>query len=396
MRRSRLALLDSLYGDLLPDERFGLGLSKTPVSRIGPPSGGSFSDPRLRGLDGGKISASSARYSVLTGDPYEAVAREQQNLGRRLPSSFDAPSAQLGRRSLTGKLPQDDRIYQDLRNDRSVYNAGSVAGMHETFAGGTGRMGSDPYNWDARHRFGYGQLGNRGTGYSERWDTAAGKERSAGRLTKTGSFDQAVQWDRPYLQLRARSDNENGPVVEPEGSYEGNALIRLTAGNFEDGQGVQRRTFWIGGGLVAVFDLQGWNNVRLNIREILEGTFVEFAWTREGLHGENRTLYFPETYTTAATSSPVPEGAYAVTIENPVPAVSGTTVTLEWIGQIGGVVFTFTEQVSDNSVVAFPRPYQFFGVPIPVLAPTFRIAPLAGAPATMADTIDICWQLRPI
>ncbi len=332
------------------------------------------------------------RYSLLSGDPYEKVARDQQDMGRRLPSSFDAPSAQQGRRSLSGKLPRSS--YQDL-GDASVYNAGSIAGMHETYQGTYGVPSSDPWNWDARHRFGYGQTGSRGAGFSDRWDVANAKERTAGRLTTTGAFDQAVQWDRPYLQMRARSLGQN-PVHEPEGDYEGCATIRITTGNFQDGQGSQRRTFWLGGGMVAAFDLQGWNTVKINVLEILDGTFVEFAWTREGLHGDNRTLYYPDTYDTSADSSPVPEGAYAIWIENPNPAVPGTTVTLEWIGQRGGVVRTLSQDVSDNSAVAFTRPYAFFANPIQAIAPTFRISPTAGAPATMGASVDIAWMLRPI
>lgn len=389
-RLGRRIVTPDMFG---PEERFGLVHSAgsrgvRPSSSSGLGHGGELE----RSASG---SASGHRYGVMAGDPYEQVARDQQDMGRRLPSSFDTPSAQAGRQSLSGKLPAQDRVYEDLRNDRSVYNAGSIAGMHESFAGSYGSMGSDPYNWDARHRFGYGPMQSRGVGYSDRWDTAQGKERTAGKLTQTGKFDQAVQFERPYLQLRARSTPQAG-VVQPEGTYEGNALVRLTAGNFQDGQGVQRRTFWIGGGLVAAFDLQGWNNVNLNLIELMDDTFVEFAWTREGLHGESRALYFPQTYTTGATSSPVPEGAYALLIENPVPAVSGTTVTLEWTGQVGGAVFTFSQMVSDNSVVAFPRPYWFFGIQIPAMAPTFRISPTAGAPATMGATIDIVWLLRPI
>lgn len=386
-----LVLRDRVRSDLFdPTETFGLVHASSSRSRA--PSPGSAPGPGRPSPAAAPSSAAGRRYSVMTGDPYEQAARDQHDQGRRLPSSFDAPSAQLGRRSLTGKLAKSG--HQDL-GDSSVYNAGSLAGMHETYYGTYGAMGSDPWNWDARHRFGYGPMQSRGTGYSDRWDTAQGKERTAGRLTETGSFDQAVQWERPYLQLRARSLGQN-PVSQPEGNYEGNAVIRLTAGNFQDGQGQQVRRFWIGGGLVACFDLQAWNNVRINVQQIMPGTFVEFAWTREGLHGESRALFFPETYTTSAVSSPVPEGAYALLIENPSPAVAGTTVTLEWTGQIGGAVQTFTQNVSDNSPVAFARPYWFFGVQIPAMAPTFRISPTAGAPATMGATVDLCWLLRPI
>lgn len=369
-------------------ERFGLAPTTT---RMSTPRSTGFGEPLSTSGSRG-MTPSEKRYNVMSGDPYEQVVRQQQEMGRRMPSMLDTPSAQQGRRSLSGKLPQESRIYQDLRGDNAAYGAGSIAGMHETMSGTIGSMGSDPYQWDARHRFGYGQLGARGSGYSERWDTAQGKERTAGKLTTTGSFDQAVRPDRPYLQLRARSNNENSPVIQPEGEYEGNALIRVTAGNFEDGQGVQRRTFWVGGGLVAVFDLMGWNNVRINIQEILAGTFVEFAWTREGLHGDNRSLYFPDRYTEAAISSPVPEGAYAVSIENPTPGVAGNTATIEWTGQVGGSAFTFSQGVSDNAQmgVGVARPYGFYGTPVPVLAPTFRITHPA------VDSFDLVWWLRPI
>lgn len=368
-------------------ERFGL--SPTPT-RVTTPRSTDFGEtlPVRSGVAG--LSPSERRYNILSGDPYEQVARQQQEMGRRLPHSFDAPSAQRGRKSLSGKLARSSHV--DLHGDHAVVNAGSVAGMRETMSGAFGSPSSDPYNWDARHRFGYGQLGVRGSGYSDRWDSAHGKERTAGRLTTTGAFDQAVRPDRPYLQLRARSDSDNGPVVMPEGSYEGNALVRVTAGNFEDGQGAQRRTFWIGGGLVAVFDLMGWNNVKINVLQILAGTYVEFAWTREGLHGDNRTLYFPDLYTTEAGSSPVPEGAYAVVIENPTPAVGGNTATLEWTGRINGAPRTFTQTVSDNAQmgVGVARPYAFYGSPIQVLAPTFRIT--HGA----VTDFELIWMLRPI
>lgn len=345
-------------------------------------------------MAGRRLTLVDSRRELFSGESYDQVAREQQDMGRRMPSSFDVPAGQRGRRSMAGKL--GGGIHQDLGSGRSVYDASSIAGLHQTYAGTTGAAGSDPYNWDARHRFGYGELGARGSGFSDRWDAAKGRERTAGRLEKVGAFDQTVRPERPYLQLRARATDPNGPVVEAEGSYEGNALIRITAGNFQDGQGVQRREFWLGGGFVAAFDLNGWNNVKINILEILDGTFVEFAWTKEGLAGSNRTLYYPETYTTSALSAPVPEGAYAVSIENPAPATPGTTVTVEWIGQLGGSVFTFSQWVSDNSAVAFPRPYAFFADEIDVRAPTFRIAPTVGAPATMGDTVDLLWSLRPI
>jgi hypothetical protein len=358
------------------------------LSVVGQP----YSDPRLRGLSGGSValhtaagasqqaaaSRSERAYSVMNPDPYAAAAIRDQELGHRLPIQYQAPSSLAGRPSLTGHRPSSG--YENMYPDHSVFDSRSVAGQRQTQWGTSGTPMSDPYNWDARRQFGYGDMRSR-DGYSQDWDTPANKERTAGRLSTTGSFDQAINPARPYLQLRARGDS-----TQAEGSFSGNALIRVTAGNFENGQGSQVREFWLGGGLVAAFDLMNWNNVRINILEIMDDTWVEFAWTSEGLHGGDRDLYKPEHYVASADVAAVPEGAYAVIIENPVPAVAGTTIDINWVGYIGGAAFTFTEQVSDNSAVAAPRPYAYFANPVRVKAPAFRIG----------TTVDLVWVLRPI
>lgn len=335
-----------------------------------------------------QTSLSRSQYDVMTGDPYEQAARREQEMGRRLPSSFDTPAAQRGSRSLAGKLPN---LHQDLSGGHAVYDAASVAGMHTTFSGTIGNT-PNPYYWDDRHRFGYAEGGVRGPGFSDRWDVPHAKERTAGRLEQTGSFDQAVRAERPYLQLRARATDPNGPVVQPEASYQGAALVQITAGNFEDGQGVQQRTFLLGGGFVGAFDLQGWNNVRIDVQELLAGTYVEFAWTRNGLSGDNRSLYLPDRYTTSATGDPVPEGAYALVIENPTPLVAGNTATVDWISRFNGAAFTITQGVSDNAQmgVGVARPYAFYGTPIEVYGETFVINHAA------TNNFDIMWLLRPI
>lgn len=329
-------------------------------------------------------------YALTHPDPYSNAARAAVEMGHRLPSPFQAPQT-MGRRDPASQLGLPPSVYADMHSPASVFSTQSVAGVHETYAGSVGRVDPTPVPWDARHRMGYAQLGTRGAGYSDQWDTPQGRERTGGRLTKTGKFDQNVRTGLPYLQLRARSDLTQGPVDTAEAEYEGNALIRVTAGNFQDGQGVQRRTFWLGGGFVAVFDLMGWNNVTINILEILDGTFVEFAWTKEGLHGDNRTLYYPQRYTTAAKGEPVPEGAYALAIENPLPATAGNTATVEWIGRLNGSPFTFSQNVSDNAnIPASPRPYAFYGSPITTYAPTFRIT------HGSVTSFDLVWLLRPI
>jgi hypothetical protein len=371
-------------------ERFGGGGSAPGGAAI------PYVDNRLRGIDPAAVGAhgpnaankgydaSARRYAVMSGDPQEQAVRHEAQLGRRVPAQYQTPSAQAGLPSVTGQHPSEDGIYQDMHSPEAAWNAAAVAGQRQTQWGTQGARtdtAGGPW-WPARQRFGYGEAGYRGAGYSEEFDSGQNLERRAGRLTATTAFDQEVSETHPYLHIRAR-----GESTQVEGTYEGNALIEVTVGNFgAEGGAEDRRRFWVGGGLLGVFNLRGWNNVRIEVVEILDGTFVEFAWTQDGLPGDNSTLLLPQVYTASANVMPVPNGAYAVTIENPAPAIVGTVINLQWIGRIGGAPFTFTTQVSDNSVVATPRPYVYFCSVTPVLAPAFRI-----------DTsVDLVWWLRTI
>lgn len=359
-------------------DRFGATVSHG--VRAGSPAG--FTDPRLRGLDLAPGAASGAsggydmaarRYAITQGDPYEEAARRERDIGHRFPLPYQAASALAGR----PHSPTDP--FADLNNENAVWSAGSIAGQHMTQMGTVGNASAP--DWDARHRFGYGQLGARGTGYSEEWDQSQSLERKAGRLTTTGIFEQAVNPEWPYLNL-----STGGARTEAEGTYRGNALLAVTAGRYETSGASQSRTFLLGGGFIGAFDLKGWDVVKVNVRELLVDTFVEFAWSTYGLSGEDRTLYFPQRYISAATSIPVPEGAYELFIENPNPAVAGTTVTLEWTSRLTGAPFTFSSDVSDNQGAAAPRPNWFFGLPIKVLGSGFRIT----------SDADVIWGLRPI
>lgn len=365
-------------------ERFGSLPTLTP--EVG------FVDPRLRGLDlsgggaapQGGYDLAAARLAVTRGDPYDQVARREREIGRRSPLPYQTPSAMAGDPSLYGRPVEQTNIHQDLSSSQAVVPAHSVSGQRQTHAGSYGARtdtAGGPW-WDARHRFGFGQMGSRGTGYSEEWDTPANRERRSGRLYNTTSFSQEVDPNWPWLRLRARGDS----TVAGEGTYSGNALIRVTSGLHEGGGAEQTRTFWLGGGFTGNFDLKGWDQARIEILEILDGTFVEFAWSTEALPGDNSTLYFPQAYTTSGLVTAVPEGAYAVTIENPTPAVPGALINLIWQGRLSGAPFTFTQPVSDNSPVAGTRPNVYFGEPIPTLGPAFRI-----------DTsVDLVWWLRTI
>lgn len=393
-RSARLVpdLDDEVFGGDLSNTRFGAA----PGPSAAPRPGAGYVDNRLRGLNPSNVGvqgtnaanagydAASRRYAVISGDPLAQAVHNEQQRGRRVPAQYQTPSAQAGLPSISGRAPADDRIYTDMHPDGSAWNSSAVAGQRQTHWGTQGARtdtSGGPW-WPARKRFGYGQAKYRDAGYSQEFDTEQQLERRAGRLTTPTTFDQEVDSSYPYLHLRA-----GGTSVQPEGTYFGNALMKVTVGNFGvEGGAEDIREFWVGGGLVAVFDLKGWNNVRIQVEELLAGTFVEFAWTTEGLPGDNATLLLPQSYVSDGLVQPVPSGAYAVSIENPIPGVPGTTVQLEWIGRLGGAVFNFTQEVSDNSPVAGPRPYVYFGEPIPVLAPSFRID----------ANVDLVWWLRAI
>jgi len=382
MRRRRERLLDD--GDL---ESFGaLGGSAPVVSRVAsaPSASPGYVDNRLRGINPDSVGLAStkvnpydAQAAVLRGDPNQLAVRQASELGSRIPAHLQSPSAQMGLPSVTGVAPADQAYYTDLHSDHAANPSGAVAGQRQTHWGTTGARTDTAGGawWDARKRFGYGQMGARDAGYSEEYDNPVAQERTAGRLENPTTFDQEVMPHRPYLHIRARGTSAQG-----EGTYEGMAIVQVTAGNFQHGAAEVRR-FWVGGGIIAAFDLRGWDNVRIDIEELLDNTYVEFAWTADGLMGNARWLLFPEAYTTAATTVAVPDGAYAVAVESPTPGVPVTT-TLTWTGRRpGNAVWTMTEIVGDPTVTN-----TYYGAPIDVKAPTFRLD----------RSVDLLWYLRPI
>lgn len=375
-RRQRLFDVDDIesFGDLGARASVGSRVSSAPQGYV---------DNRLRGihpdtvgLAGGRQNPYDTQAAILRGDPNRLAVRQASELGNRIPVQLQSPSAQAGMPSVTGVSPQDQAFYSDLHSEHAVNPSHSVSGQRETQWGTFGARTEDQGGWwDARRRFGYGQLGARDAGYSSEYDNPVAQERTAGRLETTTTFDQEVMPHRPYLHLRAR-----GTSVQAEGTYAGNAIMRVIAGNFQHGAQEVRR-FWIGGGILATFDLRGWDNVRIELEQLMDDTFVEFAWTADGLMGNSRWLLFPDAYTTAATTIAVPDGAYAVAIESPTPGVP-TTTTLQWTGRRpGNAVWTMTEVVGDPTVSNL-----YYGQPIDVKAPTFRLS----------TSGDILWYLRPI
>ena len=375
------------------DEMFGLEVFGAPARRQGSPLASSSPhvvDARLRGvsplgLSGARPGASRAdrSYKVTHGDPYDEVARKEAEIGRRMPLPYQSASA------LAGTLPMNKQRYQtqyeDLHNEHAVYAAPTVAGRRMTAVGTYGADQAQTIPWTARDRFGYGRLGARGGGgYDETWDARNARERRSGRLTDTTRFSQAVDHRYPFLFIVAR-----GEAVPGVGDLvNGNARIRVTAGLSETGGAEVIREVWLGGGLTARFDMQGWDQVTIQVLDLLDGTNVQFAWVTNGLQSANAqgSLYLPQRVTRGAGAQPVPEGAYAVVVEDPSLAVPGTTVDLVWT--TFGAAFpgdvTMSVEVDDGASGTTNQ----FGQPLPVLGTAITFVG--------AGTLDVVWFLRSI
>jgi hypothetical protein len=340
-----------------------------------------LSGMRVGGLTGGGRRGDHA-YAVTHSDPYEEVARKEAELGRRMPLPYQAPSA------LAGQLPMSNDRYQSqyehLHSEHAVYAAPAVSGRRMTQAGTFGMDQAQVIPWTARDKFGYGRIGARGGGgYDEWWDARNARERRSGRLSDTTRFSQAVDHRFPFLHLVAR-----GVVTVPERTIDGNARVRVTAGLSETGGAEAIREFWIGGGLTARFDMQGWDQVTIEVLDLVDGTNVQFAWVTNGLQASDSqgTLYLPQRVARGGVGIPVPEGAYAIVIEDPALALPGTVVPVTWT-TVGAALpgnVTFSVDVDDGASGTTNQ----FGQRLPVLGTTVDFGGVG--------TLDVVWFLNSI
>jgi len=371
-----------------------------------PRSGGfTFSDPRLEGIPGLSVGPSvggmalgggragvgtqgsgydlaAQRYAVTHEDPYAEVARREAEIGRRMPLPYQTSSA------LAGQLPSPERMesqYTEVRDRSAAYEAASISGQHVTQWGTTGTPLVRPATWDMRQQFGGYQMNSRNA-FSEEWDARGGRERRSGRLQANSTkMSQRVDSRFPYLRLRAK-----GVTSDAGNAYDGNAQVRVTAGISETGGAESVRTFWLGGGFVAEFDLQGWDQCTVEILQILTGTYVEFSWTVNGLQSGNKDLYLPQRITPAAGGTAVPEGAYGIIVEDPTPAVPATTLTMTWTtadAAGGGADLVFSQVVGDDGTSSG----LYFGQVLRVLGTNLQWTLPMGV-----LTVDVVWVLRTI
>jgi hypothetical protein len=363
-----------------PKDRYGL------APRRG--SSPSYTDARLRGLSmrtssGARSSSESGydfsarAYQVTHEDPYEEQARREQELGRRMPAPYQAASALAGTLPFGQSPAYYKSQYEDLHSDASVWPAASEAGRRMTQSGTFGSNEFEPDMWDARARAGFGRSGSRGPGFDEEWDARGGRERRSGRVTAVGLFSQKVDPRWPFLYLAAKGD-----VTSGGNAYSGNAFLRVEAGLSETGGAEQVRDFYLGGGMTAQFDLHGWDTATIRVTRILAGTWVEFAWVTNGIRTDT-TLFYPQTFVPAAGAVQVPQGAYALYIEDPTPAVPATITNVTWITQgagVGGADLSFLVEVGDTNT------NNQYGQPLPTL----------GTAVQISAAVDAVWALRGI
>jgi hypothetical protein len=298
-----------------------------------------------------------------------------------MPAPYQTPSA------LAGALPfgQDPSYYasqyEDLHSDASVWPAASEAGRRMTQSGTFGSNEFEPDMWDARARAGFGRSGSRGPGFDEAWDTSGSRERRSGRVSEIGVFSQKVDPRWPFLYLAAK-----GVAVSGGNTYLGNAFLRVVAGLSETGGAEQVRFFYLGGGMTAQFDLQGWDAVTVRVISLLANTFVEFGWVTNGIRTET-TLYYPQRFVPGAGAVAVPQGAYALYVEDPTPGAGPTITDVTWWTQgagTGGADLSFLVEVGDVSTL------NQYGQPLPTLGTSVQIAAPGGV------SVDAVWALRGI
>ena len=133
----------------------------------------------------------------------------------------------------------------------------------------------------------------------------------------------------------------------------------------------------MGGGWTGQFNLQGWDTVKIEVLELLTNSNVQFAWSSEGLENGNQDLFLPESVDTGV-PLPVPNGAYAILVEDPTGGVP-TTLAWETILTAG-----FTDIVT--TFAGGP----LYGQPIPTKGTLFSVIQAGAA------TVDVVWLLRPI
>jgi hypothetical protein len=283
------------------------------------------------------------KYAGQHADPYEQIALNYKQAGRRFPTPEGAA------RSLyyADVIRESNPGYAWLAEE--PYSAASVAGIRHTHFGI--KAPTDPrldYYEDARIK-----AEMKANYFQDEWGIAGIGYRRSGLLT-SGTFEQAVPKAFPWLALEASRTTASD-----------SAQITVVAGMSEGGS-TMSRTFFLGGGFTACFLVDGYDNVSVTLDATSPGTEVKFAWVISGNQGGDLNLYRPFEVTApmVGVAQPVPEGAYKV-------ITAATDAAWSWgTGLIPGFAITGVTAATEN----------------PVLGSTY----------TPGIVNDVTWVLRPI
>lgn len=340
----------------------------------------------------GVASFAEAQLQVSRPSDERAQLSMDRAMGYRIPSPYDSPSALKDFGVIRRHEPPPFPERRGSRN--ALYSPAAAAGVRTDDSGRIGaiRPNTDPYAmpWGNRDFVGYVPGGFRGPGLDPSTDLIQGEAqaiRRSGTLRIPTKFSQRVDERWPFLQLRAAGAPALAiPGFEPV--YDGNARVRVTVGIADGGGGEARREFFLGGGFTGQFCLAGWDQVTVQVLELLRDSFVQFMWTIDGHRGSDQTLYRPEQID-VGTRIPVPEGAFAVVIADPAFGPGASSITIRWrtadAASPGDLIMTgnVTDGETDSSASQF-------GQPVPVLGTSFQVF---SAPT---ETVNVVWFLRPI
>ena len=354
------------------------------VPAVAPPSGG------------GMYSAAEARERNSPGMP-SALAGCLST--RRSVYDRTSPGQRVALAPGPGVRQDSPYFYTDL-HPNAVWPAAAVAGRRMTQMGTYGDERNPERYWeDARERVQRQESGGRAPSYTSS-DAPRIPFRRSGTLGRPvgesipSAWSQNVPCDYPFLHLKA-----GGEITASggEGTFVGNCRIRVTAGMFETGGATAVRTFWLGGGLTGQFNLAGWDQCTVEVLDMEEGTNVSFAWVTTGMQASNQTLYMPTTLAQSGAGTPVPEGAYALVMQDTGPGTLTSEAAITWYtldpvgaAPAGGISMTIN---IGNGTSSFATANQF-GTPLPVLGTNIAFTGITPPDATVIA--DIVWLLRPI
>jgi hypothetical protein len=257
--------------------------------------------------------------------PYEAVAANYRQQGRRFPEPYAAAIEDVSRFNA-----QISDLANSYVGTEQAYSAADVMGRRRTLQGVYGKSGVNQQDMaSARQRFGYVQTGERSPFFTNEWDKSSIEVRNSGRLViGDKGFNTMVPAGRPWITINCA-----------EGAANLNFVAQMSGG------ATFFRNFMVGGGWTAEFYLPGFETVGMRINDTVGGgNRITYSWTTNSVQ-EDQNVYLAEVK--PAGTYAVPTGAYEYYVQNTdanwdwdCPALPGFIVNVgtfaTWPGAVSG------------------------------------------------------------